>query len=181
MGIAAVFIDGGYLDKVLYYDFSNARIDYGGLVKELVQPDELLRAYYYHCLPYKGNPPTPEDRERYASKHRFITALGYLPRFQVRLGRLVKRGGEFIQKRVDLMIGVDMSLLAGKGKITNVSLLSGDSDLIPAVDAVKQEGVLVTLWHGSFSQDTRPSRELHEVCDERKFLTQEIIDGLLRT
>ncbi|MGB4681268.1 MAG: hypothetical protein WBH65_01910 [Dethiobacteria bacterium] len=26
---------------------------------------ELLRTYYYHCLPYKSNPPTEEESERY--------------------------------------------------------------------------------------------------------------------
>jgi uncharacterized LabA/DUF88 family protein len=49
------------------------------------------------------------------------------------------------------MLGVDMALLAGKGKITSVALFTGDSDTIPAVEAVKQEGVLVTLWHGALS------------------------------
>jgi hypothetical protein len=34
------------------------------------------------------------------------------------------------------MIGVDMALLAGKGKVTNVGLLTGDSDYIPSVEAV---------------------------------------------
>ena len=186
MGIAAAFIDGGYLDKVLYYDHTNQRIDYAKLVKKMVHPDELLRAYYYHCLPYQGNPPTEEEKSRYSSMHRFTTALSFLPRFEVRLGRLAFRGREpngepiFIQKRVDCMFGVDMALLAGKGKITNVSILSGDSDFIPAIEAVKREGVLVTLWHGRFSQDTSPSRQLFEVCDERRELTNEIINEIRR-
>jgi len=118
--------------------------------------------------------------------HRFITALTYLPRFEVKLGRLVKRGEDsngvpiLIQKRVDLMVGIDMVLLAAKGKITNVALLSGDGDLIPAVEVVKSEGVLVTLWHGGFSKDTAASRELYEICDERKEITQDIIDKIRR-
>jgi uncharacterized LabA/DUF88 family protein len=185
-GVAAVFIDGGYLDKVLRYDFPSQRIDYEKLVKEIVKPAEMLRAYYYHCLPYQSNPPTPDERRYYASKHRFITALSFLPRFEVRLGRLVIRGREadgspiFLQKRVDCMVGVDMALLAAKGKITNITLLSGDSDLVPAVEAVKRESVLVTLWHGSFSRDTRPSRELVEICDERNQLTEDLISRILR-
>lgn len=35
-GVAAVFIDGGYLDKVMYFDFQNQRIDYLKLTQELV-------------------------------------------------------------------------------------------------------------------------------------------------
>ena len=76
--------------------------------------------------------------------------------------------------------GVDMAVLAGKGKITNASIFTGDSDLIPAIEAVKREGVVVTLWHGSTSQNTRPSRELYEIADERRQLTPEIVQTILR-
>lgn len=148
----------------------------------MARPDNLFRTYYYHCLPYQSNPPTEEEKSRYAAKRRFIEALGYLDRFEVRLGRLVKRGGEFIQKRVDCMVGVDMALLSGKGKISRVVLFSGDSDLIPAIEAVKREGVVVTLWHGSRgSANSSPSRELFEICDERVEINREIINAILRT
>ena len=84
----------------------------------MVGENELLRAYYYHCLPYQSNPPTGDERRRYAAKHRFVTALRHIPRFDVRLGKLAYRGTDrdgqpiFQQKRVDLMLGVDMALLA---------------------------------------------------------------------
>jgi len=150
------------------------------------QPDELLRAYYYHCMPYQGTPPTAEESMRYAGRHRFITKLSLLPRFEVRLGRLVCRGidkttGEriFQQKRVDCMIGVDMALLAGKGKITNAAILTGDSDLMPAIESVKREGVLTTLWHGGLIPENRPSSELYALVDERRQLMPELIQGIL--
>jgi len=186
MGQVAIFIDGGYLDKVVYFDHANKRLDYEKLANELAKPDELFRSYYYHCLPYQSNPPTVEESQRFASRQKFYSALSLLPRFQVRLGKLVFRGinerGEkiLIQKRVDTMVGVDMALLAAKGKISRIALLSGDSDLIPAIEAVKPEGVLVTLWHGSFSLQTAPSRDLFSICDERKLLTAEIVSHLLR-
>jgi uncharacterized LabA/DUF88 family protein len=184
--VTAVFIDGGYLDKVLYRDHGNARIDFEKLAKLMSQPDELLRAHYYHCMPYQSNPPTPEESMRYGGRHRFITKLSLLPRFEVRLGRLVCRGidkttGEriFQQKRVDCMIGVDMALLAGKGKITNAAILTGDSDLMPAIESVKREGVLTTLWHGGLSPENRPSAELYALVDERRQFTTELIQGIL--
>ena len=186
MADTAVFIDGGYLDKVLFYDHRNQRIDYAGLVDLMTGQGELLRAYYYHCLPYQSSPPTEEEKSRYASKHRFITALRHIPRFDVRLGKLAYRGQGndgrpiFQQKRVDIMLGVDMALLAGKGRIAMVALLSGDSDFTPAIEAVKREGVLTTLWHGSRSDQTRPSHELVETCDERYELTAEFVDSIRR-
>jgi len=185
MGTVAIFIDGGYLDKVMYHDHGNARLDFQKLTAEISRPDELLRTYYYHCPPYQSNPPSPEERQRFASRQRFFAALARLPHFQVRLGKLVYKGtdqrGEkiFIQKRVDTMVGVDMTLLAGKGKISRLALLSGDSDLIPAIQAVKNEGVVVTLWHGAFSRDSSPSQELYDLCDDRILLSGELVTRLL--
>lgn len=186
MGVAAIFLDAGYLDKVLLHDHGGARVDLSKLSVEMAAPDDLLRSYYYNCLPYQGNPPTPEERERYGAMHRFITRLKYLPRFEVRLGRLAFRGYDtdghpiFVQKRVDCMVGVDMALLAGKRTITSLSLFSGDSDLLPAVEAVKREGVIVKLWHGSNGLQTRPSRELVEICDERIELSAECVKKCAR-
>ena len=77
------------------------------------------------------------------------------------------------------MIGVDMALLAGKGKITNAAILTGDSDLMPAIESVKREGVLTTLWHGGISLENRPSAELYALVDERRQFTTELIQGIL--
>ena len=77
------------------------------------------------------------------------------------------------------MVGVDMALLAGKGRITSVAVFTGDSDLVPAIEAVKTEGVLVTLWHGNSTQP-RPSRELFELADERRELKHDIVTKLQR-
>jgi uncharacterized LabA/DUF88 family protein len=181
MGTCAAFLDAAYIEKVLMHEHPGSWIDYGKLAREMVPKDELLRAHYYHCLPYQSNPPTVEEKERYDKKRRFTDALDYVPRFSVRLGELALVGIEatgkkiFQQKRVDLMLGVDMALLAGKGKITAVALFTGDSDTIPAVQAVKQEGVVVTLWHGSLKGPCSPSRELFKLCDERMELTKAIV------
>ena len=128
-----------------------------------------------------------EERKRFASRHRFFTAHSHIPRFEVRLGRLAFRGVNkdgkkiFQQKRVDLMLGVDMALLAGKPHVSTMVLLSGDSDFTPAVEAVKREGMLTTLWHGSDTGGARPSYELRQACDERRELTAEIIDACRRS
>ncbi|MGO9095214.1 MAG: NYN domain-containing protein [Bryobacteraceae bacterium] len=182
--MTAVFIDGGYLDKVLYREHGNARIDLEKLSRLVAEPDELLRAYFYHCVPYQGNPPTLEESGRYAGRHRFVTKLSLLPRFEVRLGRLVCRGIDrttggriFQQERVDCMIGVNKAILAGKGKITNAAIFTGDSDLMPAVESVKLEGVLTTLWHGGINPENRPSAELYALVDERRQLTLELVQS----
>lgn len=184
MGRAAVFIEGGYLDQVLRKEFDEARIDYGALVQHLVGSDDLLRAYYYHCLPYQSPEPTQEEAARFGAKQRFYDALNRLPRFEVRLGRIAFRGcddkGEpiFVQKRVDILLGVDFVLLSAKHAITRAILVAGDSDYLPAVSAAKNEGVLIHLYHGG--RTNPPHRDLWDAADERSPITQELIDSVLR-
>ena len=197
MGRLAIFEDGGYVDRITRDEF-RVRPDYGKLSAAIaaavgtrsVEPVELLRTLYYHCLPYQGANPTPDEAKRYGSAVAFMNALSRIPRFEVRLGRLAYRGLDgngnpiFQQKRVDLLLGLDFALLAGKHQITPAALLSGDSDLIPAVEAAKQEGVCVWLVHGpahsKVDGKSTFARELWDVVDERIELTQAFMDTVKR-
>ncbi len=176
----AIFIDGAYLDNVLRAEFGTARIDYQALSTALTGASELLRTYYYDCLPYQGNPPTDEERARYSSRRRFITALEQLPRYAVRLGRLARRYDasgmvRFEQKQVDLLLGVDLVQLAAKRIIQEAIIVAGDSDFIPAIAAAKNEGVLIRLYHGTASH-----RNLWTEADERFRINQDLINSVLR-
>lgn len=179
MNKVAVFIDGGYMASLLKEHFGEPPIDYKRLVDWAVQDgEELLRAYYYDCLPYQSAQPTPEERERFANKQRFFNALNRIPRFEVRQGRLVYRGtGEdgrpiFEQKGIDLLLGIDLALLATKGKIGIAAIVSGDFDLVPAVRVVKNEAVIVRVIHGPRGTY---SEELWLEADERFELTKEVV------
>ena len=161
MARLAIFVDGGYLDALAEEEF-NVHVDMGKLGEEIRRiiatktqdSIELLRTFYYHCLPYQSNPPTQEEAIRFGKKRKFFNALSYLPRFTIREGRLMFRGKDingqpiFQQKRVDLLLGLDFALLSGKRQIAHAAVLSGDSDLIPAFRVAKEEGVLVWLFHG---------------------------------
>ncbi|MBI4329020.1 MAG: NYN domain-containing protein [Chloroflexi bacterium] len=177
----AIFIDGAYLDHVLREEFHDARIDYAAFSKQLAGESDILRTHYYHCLPYQGNPPTQEESERYAAQRSFYTALERNPRFTVRLGRLAYRGldesgrPKFEQKRVDILLGVDLVQLAAKQAIQEAILVAGDSDFIPAVLAAKSEGVLMRLIHGA-----TPHSDLWKTADERTQITQTFIDSVRR-
>ena len=177
----AIFIDGAYLDYVLKDEFKDARIDYQALSKCLAGNSDVLRTYYYHCPVYQGNPPTQDESARYAAQRRFFTALDQIPRYTVRLGRLSYRGQDqsgkpkFEQKRVDILLGVDLVQLAAKQAIQEAILLAGDSDFIPAVTAAKSEGVLIRLYHGA-----TPHSDLWQEADERTRITQTLIDSVRR-
>jgi uncharacterized LabA/DUF88 family protein len=75
------------------------------------------------------------------------------------------------------MLGLDMALLATKRQISDVVLFSGDSDLLPAVEAVKSEGVLFRLYHGSTQ---RPHVDLYAAADERTALSVDVVRSILR-
>ena len=184
MGKCAIYIDGGYLDNVLRRDHKSVRFDYGKFMTRTRGGDDLLRAYYYHCMPYQSSPPTDEERKRFAAKQRFINVLNHIPRVEVRLGDLQRHGvtknGDdiYVQKRVDVMMAVDMVLLAAKHRVDRIVLLTGDSDAIPAVEAVKAEGVIVTLLHGSLQGRASPSRELYQIVDERFEIDNDFVSAV---
>ena len=61
MSRIAIFIDGAYLDYALRDEFNSARIDYHALAETLAGGIDILRTYYYHCLPYQSAKATTED------------------------------------------------------------------------------------------------------------------------
>ena len=197
MARLAIFIDGGYIAKLGEHEFS-VWVDFQKLSEEVRQavaaktpePVDLLRTYYYDCLPYQSDPPTPEEAQRMGQRRAFFAALQRLPRHTVREGRLMFRGldarGEpiFQQKRVDLLLGLDFALLSGKRRVTHAAVVSGDSDLIPALEVARQEGILVWLVHGPKASrvEGKPTyaQELWDAADERLLLTQAFMNRVAR-
>jgi uncharacterized LabA/DUF88 family protein len=184
MSRVAIFIDGGYVDKVLRHEFGGAKIAYARFSQEIsaqIHPDiDILRTYYYHCLPYKSDPPTPEESQRFASMQNFLDAINRLPRFEVRLGRLARRGPDkdgryyFEQKMIDVLLSIDLVHLSSKGQIGYVAIVGGDSDFVPAIKMAKSEGVSVWLFHGE-----RPRNDLLDIADERIRITQALVNRVL--
>lgn len=193
MAKLAIFIDGGYVDKLAEEEFL-VRVDYQKLADHVTtlvtsktrEPVDLFRTYYYHCLPFQSSPPTADEQARYGQKRRFFDALRNLPRFTVREGRLARVGFDlsgapiFQQKRVDLLLGLDFALLSGKHQVSHAAIIAGDSDLLPAFEVAKQEGVSIWLFHGPrhSRKDNRPTfaDELRLAADER----QEIDTGFMQ-
>ena len=128
MAQLAIFIDGAYAAKIAAQNL-RIWIDYERLsnaIRDMIagstqEPLDLLRTYFYDCLPYQSDPPTPEEADRFGKKRRFFSGLQRLPKYKVRQGRLRPRGIRddgtpiFQQKRVDLMIGLDIASLRSAG------------------------------------------------------------------
>ena len=185
MRTVAFFIDGSYLDHALAEATGGKHIDYQALIRAILDKvggsREVIRIYYYHCLPYQDNPPTQEQSERFGRMQKFFRALQRTPRFEVRQGRLAYRGLDserkpiFQQKRTDLLLGIDLVIHSAKRSIDEAFIIAGDSDFIPAIRTAKSEGVIVYLIHGADPHD-----DLLDEVDERIEITQELVSGAIR-
>lgn len=186
MDRVAVLIDGGYLTKILQA-FKEPPIDHGLFAQWASGPNgQLFRTYYYDCLPYQSRVPTEAEKRLISRKQSFFAALRRIDRFTVREGRLEYRGVDdkgnpvFIQKRLDLQMGLDIATLVFGQRVDMIVLVSGDSDLIPAVELAKNNGVLVRLIHGPRSEKTDYHQDLWDLVDERREITDDVIQRLLR-
>ena len=191
MSKLAIVIDGGYISYLAEHHF-RTWIDFSKLsnaVRDAISQNssggdiEVLRTYFYDCLPYKSNIPTEDEERRFKNKHRFLYALQRLPRYRVREGRLMSRGVDaqgkqiFQQKRVDLMIGLDIANLSTKRQADHIAVISGDGDLIPAVEVAQQEGALVWLIHGP---QMTYAEELWDAVDDRVYIDADFMQRIAK-
>ena len=176
---SAIFIDEAYLYRLVRDEFPGARIDYRLLPPKLSQGTSLLRTYVYSSLPHQSNSPSEEERNFLGRRRQFFSALRLLPRYTVQLGRKEMRGYRkdgspiYEQKRLDILLAVDLVKLSADGHIQQAILIADDSDFIPAIAAAKSEGVIVSLYHGG-----TPHRDLLEEVDEHYRFDQELIESI---
>lgn len=170
----AIFIDGAYWEKLKKIDFGEPRTNLFKLSEILTNDYERLRTYYYNCAPYQSDPPTREEKEMKMRFDSYINKLKEFPRFEIRFGTLRPRGGDFVQKGVDVLFAIDLVRLSLGKHIDKAILITGDNDFVPAIKVAKDEGVLVFLYH---SMNTR-SYELFSVVDEKYPITKELIDKI---
>lgn len=157
----AVFIDNGYLSKVLN---DGKKIDFLKFCDKVCDGKERLRTYFYDCKPYISDPPTGEEKARTSQYNKFASRVEALPRFQMRFGKLRKnKDGSFEQKRVDILLAVELVRLSWSGQIGHAVIVSGDSDFVPAIEAAKDAGVITNLYYSRKSVHD----ELLSAVDER--------------
>ena len=194
MARLAVFVDGGYVDGLCNRQFRRLRLrpdirKLSGRVGQFVadatpEPLDIFRTYYYTCPPFQHNPPTDDERHRTAGYRGFVKALTQLPRFQVREGHLRHDGARdgarpiFVQKQVDLLLGLDAALLSGRQIVTHIAVIAGDGDFVPVIDVAKSEGVSVWLFHGPRATY---AHDLWLAADERHEMDEAFMRDIART
>lgn len=143
-----IFIDGSNIHHAVKRfqktTDPNFKIDYLQLIKLLTADCKLIRPYYYGSRPV---PPRPEQESFYKKlQHSGIT---------VRIKNLRCRGDRAIEKGVDVALVTEMLSLSFKNVFDTAVIVSGDNDLIGAIEEIKQQGkrVEVAAFKDSVSSD----------------------------
>ena len=130
-----IYIDGSNFYHACRTELKRTNVDIEKLVGKLVDDRDHRRTYYYNV-----KVPSDYSQEARASQQRFFAALDRIPYLEVRLGRSVKRGERWIEKGVDMRLGIDLLSHAVKDLFDTAIIVSGDGDFEHAIRAVKDTG-----------------------------------------
>ena len=176
----ALLIDGGYLRscaKAASRTYDNPFIEkFSG---NCIEPTEyLLRVLYYDSPQFKGRVQLPVSGRQttFQSSDRWLSDLAKLERFAVRRGAIGFRGWKpinipisgaaltdadfspvFEQKGVDMRIGLDIAAYADQKAVDRIVMVSGDTDMIPAMKHARKAGLEVAIV-----QLPSPAKPLHD-------------------
>ena len=156
-----VYIDGSNLYHSLRNAEGRADLDFSKFANKLVGEDRhLVRTYYYNApLDNRQQP------KQYQAQQKFFDALRRVDYFELRLGRLAYNKGRPdvppTEKSVDILLATDMLVHAVAGIYDVAVLVSGDTDFVDAVQAVKIRGLHVeaALFPGSGSRYLRDAAD----------------------
>jgi uncharacterized LabA/DUF88 family protein len=170
-----LFIDGGCLRDMLsrvsetYFNGDEVTLDYSVLSS---YGGGFSKIFYYDALPPKKTDESDEVYERRLEvKQAFFNHLRSINGYHVYEGVSRRRRKIVEQKEVDILIAVDMLTHSFRGNMHKATLLTGDLDFRPLIEALVREGMYVTLWypHG------RPNQELLYAADSLFPLTPQTI------
>jgi uncharacterized LabA/DUF88 family protein len=170
MGRAAVFIDNGYLQKVLRKELFKARINYLDFSNNICSANNCYReiTFVFDGKPYLPNNATSDERKNHAGRMKVLEDLSKLDRFVLKLGKQIPlyddgyRIIDYVQKGVDVLLAMEMIFVSMNPDkpYDKIILVSGDGDFVPAVNFAHSRGMEVVLYH---SNDQDPRRRYSRV------------------
>lgn len=165
-----VFIDGNYLRRA-YEDemrkfFPSESVDAAALDLDHIKNTlGASKAFYYDAvdelLDASGQFPDRKTGRVTATErqHDLLDRISSLDGFHVRKGSIT--GSKRTQKQVDVQLAVDALVHAFNKNMWHVSLITGDLDFKPLVDALVNLGIHVHLYYDRASA----SRTLYQAAD----------------
>lgn len=146
------------LHNLLNFNFSK-------FTEFLIQSEELVGIKYYVGKVRQDG--TKHADKLLANQQKLIETL---KRHKVRyeFGYILKSGGVYHEKGVDVHIAVDMLVAAYEDLCDRIILISSDTDLAPAIKKVQEKGKIVEYL--GFSH--QPSVAMVRFCRESRMLTK---------
>ena len=109
-------------------------IDWKNIIQWVIAKRQLVRTYYYSSrLDQEENLQTFQEQQEYLKRLKLN-----IPYFEIKLGRLVRVQGGWVQKGIDVKIALDMFSHAVKDHYDTVALVSGDSDFAEVISEIKE-------------------------------------------
>jgi uncharacterized LabA/DUF88 family protein len=185
-------IDGQYLSQIISQTFpAGTVLDLSDFASRITPRFHWrFRTYYFDALPYRphNNPSGPQS-QAHATKQAELKRIARFDRFTVREGycTLAEKRGRISgrpnaplerfetveQKLVDVLLATELTRIAWSREAQHVSLIAGDADFVPAIQAAKNAGALVRLYYfrgGTTSYGDRLFDEADERFDLRPIL-----------
>jgi uncharacterized LabA/DUF88 family protein len=129
---------------------SQLKFDYTGFIDRLVGDCCLVKVYFV-CSIAPG--------EEYAPLHRFFESVDYFPYFYVKtFVRVATTSGGTAEKQVDTYLASQIVALAYENAYDEAIVISGDIDLLPAIEIAQQKGKVVTVVAGGKSLSSELKR-----------------------
>lgn len=173
-----LFVDGGALRG--YVENLSARF-FGAQTFDLdfrYIEGGFTKVFYYDAIPTRRPDETEADYStRISPQTNLHTRLIATERIHVYEGDARKRrkAGGLEQKMVDVMLAVDMLTHTFRKNMQRATLLTGDQDFKPLIDALVGEGMFVTLWYPAGETNA----ELLAAADRRRPLKLGEVASLL--
>ncbi|PIN95080.1 hypothetical protein COU53_01115 [Candidatus Pacearchaeota archaeon CG10_big_fil_rev_8_21_14_0_10_30_48] len=173
MKFTIVFIDGGYLSFISKFFGMGKPLKYKMEIfaKNLAKSKRLecKKIYFYTAPPYQDSIPTKEENERKANYDKFISKLKEVG-IIVREGRCQKIDNIYQQKGVDTLLTIDLSRIPKQEGISDVIVLTSDTDFVPIIKDLSDDGINVILAY--FTDKKRKSglslsNHLWKVCKDK--------------
>lgn len=137
-----------------------------GFVNKLVKDGEIVRSIYY--VGKIRTDGTKKTQQLFNSQRKLLAHLRK-HKFRYSLGYLLKSGGKFHEKGVDVNIAVDILVATYENLADKIILVSSDTDLLPAIKKAKEKGKFVE--YVGFSH--MPSVAMVANCSESTLLKKE--------
>jgi uncharacterized LabA/DUF88 family protein len=146
-------------------------LDFSKFSKMLADKQKIVNSIYY--VGAVKTTKNKKTRKMHSNQQRLFAHLKK-HKFKYSLGYLLKSGGKFHEKGVDVNIAVDILVATYEDLADRIILVSSDTDLLPAIKKAKEKGKVVEYI--GFSH--KPSVAMVANCSSSRLLTKKDIAPL---